>query len=581
MITYVIIFAKPTSNFTFQTTHSITTMFISPYSIPIWINVIFIVSMAAVIFFGSKKFSSHAFAFSMLVIAAYTAAVGYVLFSTDYTVQITGLKIIFFSGATSIASLLYFIDSFRRDRPAGKGLTFLLIVILGIFFYLTFYTSNVAGLPIANKLSATGIMWGWSYGWLALAYLSYTIICYIASITLLIKTYKSRSDKDEKRHVLVLITGFLVGALATLIFNSIFPQLNMFDYAWIGPSSGIIWVSIIGYSIVRYHQMNVRVITTEILMVFMAILAFINIFVSDMLGLSGRVSVFAVFIALGAWIIRGALRETEQSNMLKDLNANLEKKVEGQTSELRKSYEIERNAHLELEKIDETKNQFIMITQHHLRTPITSIKWQLEALLNETYGPVSPEIKKAMSDMSESVERLNHLINSLLSISALKSGIETLTKSATNMTKMVSDVVNELHKEIERKKVTVTISPEHQPWPMLSIDKDRMQEVVFIIIENAVKYNIDNGYITISGNADERLFTLTVENTGTELSSDDKKKIFTELFYRSSQAQLAHPTGMGIGLSMAQAIIEAHGGSISIASRKQGGGVKVTVTLPY
>ena len=124
------------------------------------------------------------------------------------------------------------------------------------------------------------------------------------------------------------------------------------------------------------------------------------------------------------------------------------------------------------------------------------------------------------------------------------------------------------------------LSPQSS-WPKLVIDRERMREVVFIIIENAVRYNVQNGTLTIAANPLPSSFELIVENTGSELSQDDKRKIFTELFYRSTQAQLAYPTGMGIGLSTAQAVIQAHGGSISINSRRQGGGVRVVVTLPY
>jgi signal transduction histidine kinase len=296
--------------------------------------------------------------------------------------------------------------------------------------------------------------------------------------------------------------------------------------------------------------------------------------------MGGRIFICASFIILGIFLIRGSLREVEQREALKNINVNLQKEVENQTREIRNSYEIERGARLELEKVDQAKNQFIMITQHHLRTPITSIKWQLESIMNGTYGPASGELKKAMGDMSESVERLNHLINSLLSISALKAGIETLTKDKTDMNAMVEEVVKELHKEIDRRHLKVTISTHNQPWPIISIDAKRMQEVLFIFVENAVRYNIEGGNITIEGRANESKFELAIENTGIELSPEEKSKMFSELFYRSPQAQIAHPTGMGIGLSMAQAIVEAHGGSISLNSRKTGG-VKALIVLPY
>ena len=201
--------------------------------------------------------------------------------------------------------------------------------------------------------------------------------------------------------------------------------------------------------------------------------------------------------------------------------------------------------------------------------------------MDGVYGAVSPELKKAMTDMGESVSNLNHLIDNLLSISSLRSGIETLNKAPTNIKNIVEDIIRELQGNIDRKHIVLHLPMTREVWPNISVDKARMREALFVIIENAVRYNIENGSIVISGHATEKDFEFSVENTGAELSSEDKKKIFSELFYRSSQAQTSHPTGMGIGLSMAQAIIEAHKGTISLGSRKEGGGVKVVVTLPY
>ena len=398
---------------------------------------------------------------------------------------------------------------------------------------------------------------------------------------MLISAYKAKTDQAAKRSIIYMILGLFVGVLSISYFNTILPQFGNWDWVWFGPTTGVIWVSILAYSIVKYHQMSVRVVVTEVLVIAMTIAAFMNIFISDLLGVGGRIFMFFAFSILGVYLIRSAIRESEQRELLSNLNTNLQKQVEDQTKEIRASYQVERNARLELEKIDEAKNQFILITQHHLRTPITSIKWQLESILGGTYGPIDTELKKAMGDMSESIGRLNHLIDNLLSISALRSGIETLSKTMYSMKFMVEDIASELKKEIDRKHLTLHMPTEKEVWPPISMDKDRMREAIFVIIENAVRYNNENGSITISGSATENTFELSVENTGSELTPEDKKKIFSELFYRSSQAQTSHPTGMGIGLSMAQAIIEAHKGTISLGSRKQGGGVKVVVTLPY
>ena len=463
----------------------------------------------------------------------------------------------------------------------GKFASLLMLIVLASSTYALFYTDYVAGNPIVLKNLTSQILWGWTYGSYSWAFYVIILAYYIAGVKILLGYYRVTADLSIRHNILLNIAGLIIGVASPLICNTILPQYGNYDWVWLGPTAGIIWVSLIAYSIIRYNQMSVRIVVTEVLVIAMSVAAFINIFIGDFMGIYGKIFVFIAFSVLGAYLIRSSINEAEHREQLADLNKHLQEKVEEQTKEIRASYQVERNSRMELEKIDQTKNQFILITQHHLRTPITSLKWQLESLISGTYGPVSGEVKKAMSDMGESIDRLNHLINGLLSISALRAGIETLKKTSVSLKVIVDQVIAELNKDISRKRLSVQLANSANDWPKLSIDEEKMREVVFIIIENAVRYNIDGGSIYINSNPTEKSFELVVENTGAELSGDDKKKIFSELFYRSSQAQVSHPTGMGIGLSMAQAVIEAHKGTISLGSRKEGGGVKVVMTLPY
>ena len=555
------------------------------YSIPIWITAIFIASLATVTYWGSKNFSAHAFAFSIYMATIYTASIAFFTFEKDYNLENFGIRFSFLMGIIVASSIFYFIKSFTEDKKPSGWLIVSIIAVSAICFYFIFYTNLITTGPIALKGAPAGMVWGWGYGPYSYIYYVCFLVFYIFSIRLLSIAHKTAAnavDKLEKKgHLNMMLVGLLIGVLAPLIFNNLLPQIGIYDLAWIGPTSSMLWISLIAYSITRHHQMNVRVVVTEVLVVGMTLAAFANIFLSDLLGIAGRIFILVAFVILGTVVIRDALQKAEQQELLKGLNQNLQGKVEEQTKEIRASYQVERNARLELEKIDEAKNQFILITQHHLRTPITSIKWQLESIMDGVYGAVSPELKKAMTDMGESVSNLNHLIDNLLSISSLRSGIETLNKAPTNIKNIVEDIIRELQGNIDRKHIVLHLPMTREVWPNISVDKARMREALFVIIENAVRYNIENGSIVISGHATEKDFEFSVENTGAELSSEDKKKIFSELFYRSSQAQTSHPTGMGIGLSMAQAIIEAHKGTISLGSRKEGGGVKVVVTLPY
>ncbi len=557
-------------------------MIITAYSIPIWITAILITSLATVTYWGSNKRSSHTFAIAMYAVAVYTAAGAFFLFQNDYKIEAVGIKFMFFVSMLIPALIYIFIKAFADEKRPGGWMIFWSLVVVGGAFYLNFFTDYIAGAPIALSGIASGVFWGWKYGPYSLLLYIFSLTFYLAGVVILVKLFKNNPDHSFRANILLNLAGLFIGVSSPMICNTILPQLGNYDWVWFGQTSSIIWVSIIAYSILRYNKMSIKIVVTEVLVIGMAIAAFTNIFIGDFLGMSGKIAIFLAFSILGVYLIRSAITESAQKEQLADLNRHLQQKIEDQTKEIRASYQVERNARLELEKVDEAKNQFILITQHHLRTPITSIKWQLEAIMSDTYGSISPGLKKAMSDMGESVSRLNHLIDSLLSISALRSGIETLTKTSIGIKDIVEDIVTELKKDIDRKHLVVSMPAPKEVWTPVSIDKDRMREALFIVIENAVRYNVDNGSISITGHPTENTFELTVENTGAELSSDDKKKIFSELFYRSSQAQTSHPTGMGIGLSMAQAIIEAHKGTISLSSRKDnGGGVRVVVTLPY
>ena len=126
-------------------------------------------------------------------------------------------------------------------------------------------------------------------------------------------------------------------------------------------------------------------------------------------------------------------------------------------------------------------------------------------------------------------------------------------------------------------------------WPDLEIDASKMREVLLIILENAVKYNVDGGTIEIknrlvdgadkSAGSSHHIFEMTIENTGIGLISEDRDKLFTRHFFRSKRAQTANPIGMGIGLSVARAVVRAHHGTLEIESDGEGMGAGVRVGM--
>jgi two-component system sensor histidine kinase VicK len=256
-----------------------------------------------------------------------------------------------------------------------------------------------------------------------------------------------------------------------------------------------------------------------------------------------------------------------------------------------------KQARRELEKLNEAKNQFIMITQHHLRTPVTSIEWELGSMLGGTYGPTTPRFEAALRDTQTDAARLNRIIDDFLNITTLKTGQNILNPSHRRLKPAIEEILRDLRSGIERKHITVTYPTDDSSWPELTIDFEKMRDILLIIVENAVTYNRQNGTIAISTKIEiasdsvsesgsnsgseigSKRFLLTIENTGLGITSEEIGQIGSALFYRGQAARKMNTVGMGVGLSVARAIIKAHHGTFEIESDGKDKGARVRVGI--
>ena len=260
-------------------------------------------------------------------------------------------------------------------------------------------------------------------------------------------------------------------------------------------------------------------------------------------------------------------------------------------------YDLGKQARRELEKLNEAKNQFIMITQHHLRTPVTSIEWELGSMLGGTYGPTTPRFEAALRDTQTDAARLNRIIDDFLNITTLKTGQNILNPSHRRLKPAIEEILRDLRSGIERKHITVTYPTDDSSWPELTIDFEKMRDILLIIVENAVTYNRQNGTIAISTKIEiasdsvsesgsnsgseigSKRFLLTIENTGLGITSEEIGQIGSALFYRGQAARKMNTVGMGVGLSVARAIIKAHHGTFEIESDGKDKGARVRVGI--
>lgn len=276
-------------------------------------------------------------------------------------------------------------------------------------------------------------------------------------------------------------------------------------------------------------------------------------------------------------IMRGEKFYTDRISIL---NSSLSAQVLEQTKELSLSYNLEKKARRELEKLNETKDQFVSIAQHNLRIPITSISNRLNSVISGKYGEVRPEIGKVIIEALNSANNLTSIANDFKDIAKLRSGSQILNTSMASVLPILESVLEELKMDLEQMNIQVTYSKDTDGWPMINIDINKIREVLIVIIENAIKYNIPGGTINITNTTTNDFFVFIVENSGIGITKDERSSILNHSFYRSNRAKGINPTGMGIGLSVSRSVIEAHHGEIKIESEGSECGAKVTITLP-
>lgn len=229
----------------------------------------------------------------------------------------------------------------------------------------------------------------------------------------------------------------------------------------------------------------------------------------------------------------------------------------------------------DIRRLEEMRKEFVGNVSHELKTPLTSIKGYVETLLDSE--PDKQVTRSFLSIIREEANRLQRLIEDLLSLSRLESKFEYSSKEQVDMIKVINDTIFLLGEKARRKSIILEADLPVS-LPLLKANRDQMSRLMINLVDNAIKYTPDAGRVKARAyNEDEKLI-LEVEDTGLGIPEKDLPRIF-ERFYRVDKARSRKLGGTGLGLSIIKHIIEEHQGEISVES-KIGEGSKFIVELP-
>jgi signal transduction histidine kinase len=218
------------------------------------------------------------------------------------------------------------------------------------------------------------------------------------------------------------------------------------------------------------------------------------------------------------------------------------------------------------------KDSFVTIAAHELKTPLTVIEGYADMLRAELNEQSNPRAEPMVKGLWSGIERLRELIEDLISVSLIESGLLKLELQPVWLRRMIEIAVGELREQIELRHLTVEIQHEAIPARPTIGDPERLLNVFEKILANAVKYTPDGGRIIVSGRVLPDFVDIRVQDNGIGIAPDNQERIFDKF------AMLGNPDlhssgktkfkggGPGLGLAIAKGILEAHGGSIWVES---------------
>ena len=228
--------------------------------------------------------------------------------------------------------------------------------------------------------------------------------------------------------------------------------------------------------------------------------------------------------------------------------------------------------------IERMKTEFVSISAHQLRTPLSAIKWTLRMLLDGDLGKITEEQRDFIEKTYKSNERMINLINDLLDVTRIEEGRYLYKPVLIDFEPFVQFVINTYREEIKKKELKLELKKPEKKLPQVKVDAEKIQLAIQNLLDNAIRYTPTGGEIIIFLAPAEKAIEFSIKDTGVGIPKDQQARVFSK-FFRGANAIKIETEGSGLGLFIAKNIIEAHGGKIWFES-KEGKGTTFHFTLP-
>jgi signal transduction histidine kinase len=347
--------------------------------------------------------------------------------------------------------------------------------------------------------------------------------------------------------------GFLGGGFSFLpVYNiSIYPYPNI---------AVALFPIIMGYAIIRHRLFDIRVVLAESLTIILWIILGFRFIISigEHDALINGITL-AIVLGLGTYLIRSIMRDVSQREQLQKLTGDLQ------------------TANEKLTELDKLKSQFLSFASHQLRTPLTTIKWHAQLLLEGTGGEIPEKAKETIHKMEHSANQLVELVNEFLNLRKLEEGKMEYAFEAVDLNQLVGEMVESLQQIAIHKNLKLTFTRLASPI-LCSLDRQKFTQVIQNLIDNSLKYT-DTGSVSVKLElVHNKNVRILVTDTGHGIDPAIIDKLFEQFMRAKNDAVKIE--GTGLGLYIAKQIVEAHHGKIWATSPGLKKGSTFIIELP-
>jgi len=258
-----------------------------------------------------------------------------------------------------------------------------------------------------------------------------------------------------------------------------------------------------------------------------------------------------------------AANEIERGNFKSRIDIKTGDELERLGKTLNKTIEVLEKTDEERKQLDKAKTEFMSITSHELRSPMTPMKAQLQMILGDYFGKISPKQRESLDIVLRNTERLDRIIQDFLEISRIEAARLKFKFIRTDIGNHVQRLVKEMQGFMPEKKIRIVANI--GKIPVIEVDPDRIMQILRNLINNAIKFTPEDGKIIINVGLESNMIKFSVQDNGVGVKKEDQRRLF-EPFFQAEQTMYREKGGTGLGLAICKGIVETQEGKIWIES---------------